>query len=169
TEANYGVSLLNNNKYGYDATNQQLRLTLLRSPRWPDPEADLGKQEFTYAIYPHQGDWKTAKTVHHAWQLNLPVTVIFITNSSRSNRLPPVAQWLKFSDDNLILMSFKQSETSARSWVMRVYECQGENAVIDWQNQLQLTIKESIDGLERAIDPMEQISPWQIATWLLKN
>ncbi len=47
TEANYGVSLLNNNKYGYDATNQQLRLTLLRSPRWPDAEADLGKQEFT--------------------------------------------------------------------------------------------------------------------------
>jgi alpha-mannosidase len=80
-----------------------------------------------------------------------------------------VAQWLKFSADNLILMSFKQSETSPQSWVMRVYECQGENAVIDWQNQLQLTVKESIDGLERAIDPMEQISPWQIATWLLKN
>jgi alpha-mannosidase len=52
---------------------------------------------------------------------------------------------------------------------MRVYECQGENAVIDWQNQLQLTIKESIDGLERAIDPVEQLFPWQIATWLLKN
>jgi alpha-mannosidase len=168
-EASYGVSLLNNNKYGYDATNQQLRLTLLRSPRWPDPEADLGKQEFTYAIYPHQGNWKTAKTVHYAWQLNSPVNIIFITNYYRSTQLPPVAQWLKFSVDNLILMSFKQSETSAQSWVMRVYECQGENAVIDWQNQLQLTIKESIDGLERAIDPIEQISPWQIATWLLKN
>jgi alpha-mannosidase len=80
-----------------------------------------------------------------------------------------VAQWLKFSADNLILMSLKHSETSFRGWVMRVYECQGENAVIDWQNQLQLTIKESIDGLERAIDPVEQLFPWQIATWLLKN
>ncbi len=40
---------------------------------------------------------------------------------------------------------------------------------IERQNQLQLTIKESSDGLERSIDPVEQLSPWQIATWLLKN
>ncbi|MGV2387385.1 MAG UNVERIFIED_CONTAM: hypothetical protein LVR29_00645 [Microcystis novacekii LVE1205-3] len=67
-------------------------------------------------------------------------------------------------------MSFKQGETSAQSWVMRVYECQGENAVIDWQNQLQLTIKESIDGFRKSESILlEQISPWQIATWLLKN
>jgi alpha-mannosidase len=168
-EQNYGVSLLNNNKYGYDANNHQLRLTLLRSSQWPDPDADLGTQEFTYAVYPHQGNWKKAKTVHHAGELNSPVTVIFPTNSSQSPQLPPVAEWLKFSADNLILMTFKQSEEPARGWVMRVYECCGESAVIDWQNQLQLTVKESIDGLEKAIDPIDKISPWQIASWLLKN
>jgi alpha-mannosidase len=169
TEQNYGVSLLNNNKYGYDANNNQLRLTLLRSPRWPDPDADLGIQEFTYAVYPHQGNWKTAKTVHHAGELNSPVTVIFLTNFSQSPQLPPQAEWLKFSADNLILMTFKQSEEAARGWIMRVYECQGEKAGIDWQNPLQLTVKESIDGLEKAIDPVKRLSPWQIASWLLEN
>ncbi|MGA7936110.1 MAG: alpha-mannosidase, partial [Kovacikia sp.] len=55
---NYGVSLLNNCKYGYDAQPNQLRLTLLRSPEFPDPEADKGHHSFTYALYPHAGDWK---------------------------------------------------------------------------------------------------------------
>ncbi|NER52056.1 MAG: alpha-mannosidase, partial [Symploca sp. SIO1A3] len=45
----YGVSLLNDSKYGYDAHSSQLRLTLLRSPNWPDPEADRGIHNFTYA------------------------------------------------------------------------------------------------------------------------
>ena len=58
-----GVSILNDSKYGYDAAGNVLRLTLLRSPTWPDAEADRGRQQFTYAIYPHAGGWKGAQTV----------------------------------------------------------------------------------------------------------
>ncbi|NET54065.1 MAG: alpha-mannosidase, partial [Merismopedia sp. SIO2A8] len=59
-EYDYGVSLINDCKYGYDATPSQLRLTLLRSPNWPDPDADQGIHQFTYGLYPHSGRWQGA-------------------------------------------------------------------------------------------------------------
>src|SRR5262249_42905009 len=57
SEAEYGVSLLNDGRYGHDVREATLRLTLLRSPRVPDPEADLGEHHFTYSLFPHLGDW----------------------------------------------------------------------------------------------------------------
>jgi len=56
----YEVSLLNDCKYGYDALRDCLRLTLLQGGTWPDPEADRGSREFTYALYPHAGSWQSA-------------------------------------------------------------------------------------------------------------
>ena len=73
-DATQGVSILNDSKYGYDAVGNTLRLTLLRSPTWPDPDADQGPQHFTYEIYPHTGPWQTAQTVHRGYELNTPLT-----------------------------------------------------------------------------------------------
>ena len=56
SDEKHGFSLLNNCKYGYDAKGNVLRLSLLRSPEWPDPHADEGHHEFTYSLYPHAGD-----------------------------------------------------------------------------------------------------------------
>jgi len=58
----HGFSLLNDCKYGYDAKGNVLRLSLLRSPEWPDPHADEGHHEFTYSLYPHAGTWREAIT-----------------------------------------------------------------------------------------------------------
>ncbi len=73
-DAHQGVSILNDSKYGYDALGNTLRITLLRSPTWPDDVADRGRQRFTYAIYPHTGDWKQAQTMHRGYELNDPLT-----------------------------------------------------------------------------------------------
>ena len=54
SDATHGFSLLNDCKYGYDAKGNVLRLSLLRSPEWPDPHADEGHHEFTYSLYPHR-------------------------------------------------------------------------------------------------------------------
>jgi alpha-mannosidase len=72
SEANYGVSLINDSKYGYDARENQLRLSLLRGPVRPDPDSDIGEHHFTYAILPHQGDWRAGGTVRSAYELNCP-------------------------------------------------------------------------------------------------
>jgi len=175
TEKDYGVSLLNDCKYGYDSQPNQLRLTLLRSPNWPDPEADKGEHEFTYALFPHRGNWKTAQTVRRGYELNVPLQVM-VLNSPTENAnpsLPAVGRLLDLTDDNLILMAFKQTEENANQWVMRCYECHGETAELKLQSELGLEIVRSVDLLERQIDAPEnkpegetrKIDPWKIASF----
>ncbi len=59
-DGKHGLSLINDAEFGYDAVGNTLRLTLLRSPKWPDPDADMGHHHFHYALYPHAGTWKDA-------------------------------------------------------------------------------------------------------------
>jgi alpha-mannosidase len=76
SEPDYGVSLLNDSKYGYDIKENVMRLTLLKSATHPDPQADQGQHSFTYSLYPHSGDWRHGKTVEKAWDLNDPVASV---------------------------------------------------------------------------------------------
>ena len=66
----HGFSLINTSKYGYDGTDHLLRLTLLRSPTWPDPDADREHHHFTYVLYPHGGDWEQASTEQRGYEAN---------------------------------------------------------------------------------------------------
>src|SRR6202453_2691292 len=75
-DAQHGFSLINNSKYGYDDAGNVLRLSLLRSPTWPDPDADREHHHFTYALYPHGGDWKQALTVRHGYDYNYPLRAL---------------------------------------------------------------------------------------------
>ncbi|MEO0542152.1 MAG: glycoside hydrolase family 38 C-terminal domain-containing protein, partial [Cyanobacteria bacterium P01_A01_bin.105] len=59
-DQDYGLSVLTDGKHGFDAKPNQLRLTLLKAPLWPDPSADRGQHRFTYALYPHSGSWQQA-------------------------------------------------------------------------------------------------------------
>lgn len=73
SESGYGVSLLNDSKYGHDIHDHVMRLTLLKSGISPDPEADQGLHRFTYSLLPHVGDWREAQTVRRAYELNAPL------------------------------------------------------------------------------------------------
>ena len=85
----HGLSILNQTKYGYDAVGNTLRLTLLRSPKWPDAEADMGHHHFHYALYPHAGTWKEALTVRHGYEYNYPLTAVVTT--AHPGSLPAIA------------------------------------------------------------------------------
>ncbi|HEY9820320.1 MAG TPA: glycoside hydrolase family 38 C-terminal domain-containing protein, partial [Candidatus Sericytochromatia bacterium] len=175
----YGVSLLNDCKYGYDAQSSQLRLTLLRSPSWPDPEADRGIHRFTYAVYPHSGSWQSAGTVHRGYELNLPLQVLLCESgaSPTSTRLTPVGQLLDLQAKNIVLMAFKQSEDASNHWILRCYECHGEPASLWLKSDLDLAIAHLVDLLERPVQPSEllldkqsySILPWKIATFMLTS
>ncbi|MEW4368323.1 alpha-mannosidase [Paenibacillus kandeliae] len=82
SERNYGVSLLNDCKYGYDIKDHVIRLSLLKSAIYPDPMADYGQHQFTYSLYPHGGDWLDGGTVQAAWQLNQPAMAIPVAGAS---------------------------------------------------------------------------------------
>ena len=173
----YGVSLLNDCKYGYDCQSSQLRLTLLRSPCWPDPEADRGIHQFTYAFYPHSGSWQPAGTVRRGYELNLPLMVLnSLSLGTYSNKpLKPIGRLLDLQAENLILMALKLAEDAPDQGILRCYECHGKLAEMSLKSDLDLAIAHSVDLLERPTDTSEPLSegqtlsvaPWKIATFLV--
>jgi alpha-mannosidase len=121
SEAGYGVSLLNDCKYGYDVKGNVLRLTLLRGPEWPDPNADRGHHEFTYALWPHAGDWREGETVRRAWELNVPLVCRPIKRGEGS--LPAVHSFFQV-EGPAILEAVKPAE-DGDGWIVRLYEPHG--------------------------------------------
>ena len=150
---NYGVSLLNDCKYGYDAKPDELRLTLLRGSTWPDSKADVGIHEFTYAIYPHIGSWENAGTVQRGYELNMPLMVQImplIREEKSHGKLPQVYRFLGWEAENLILMMLKRSEDN-QSWVFRCYECLGKEVKLNLESDAGLRIKKVVNLLEQDV------------------
>ena len=116
SEPGYGVSLLNDCRYGYDVKGNVLRLTLLRGAEWPDPDADRGRHEFTYSLLPHSGDWCEGETVCRAWELNAPMLCVNSTADGARSFVqvdgPAILEALKPADDG-------------NGWIVRVYEPHG--------------------------------------------
>ncbi|MEG4288461.1 alpha-mannosidase [Microcoleus sp. C2C3] len=171
----FGVSLLNDCKYGCDIQPNQIRLTLLRGSTWPDEQADVGVSEFTCAVYPHSGNWQEAGTVRQGYELNLPLLVKVLPKLEENGRktLPAVGKFLDLSAENLVLMAFKQSEDDSNVWILRCYECHGEEAKLELKSDLGLAISQPVDLLEQPIYLPQKsddgtsfrISPWKIASF----
>jgi alpha-mannosidase len=121
-DATAGLSILNDSKYGYDALSNTLRITLLRSPTWPDPDADQGPQHFTYELYPHAGSWKQAETVHRAYELNDPLTATQVF--PHTGTLPPTHSFASVENKNVTLTAIKKAEDTD-ALVFRMYEWAG--------------------------------------------
>ena len=171
----FGVSLLNDCKYGCDIQPNQIRLTLLRGSTWPDEQADVGVSEFTCAVYPHAGNWQEADTVRRGYELNLPLLVKVLPQLQKNSNqtLPAVGKFLDLSAKNLVLMAFKQSEDDANLWILRCCESEGNEAVLKLDGDLRLEIVRSTDLLERPENLSEKlpqgrgfkIKPWKIASF----
>ncbi|WP_340025858.1 alpha-mannosidase [Paenibacillus sp. FSL K6-1096] len=134
SEGGYGVSLLNDCKYGYDIHDGVLRLSLLRAPRWPDRNADQGEHEFTYSLYPHSGDWRQADVVREAAELNEPL--LAVSEAAHSGRYPSTHAWLNFQSSHVMLDTIKPAEDGSGT-IVRLYEAAGsrETATLDWQDE----------------------------------
>jgi len=122
SDEKYGVSLLNESKYGYDIKDNVMRLTLLRSPLSPDPMADRGKHTFAYSVYPHVGDWKEANTVRRGYEFNVPLKAFVV--SSHTGELPPAYSFFSAFPDNIILATVKKAE-ERQGLIFRLYESEG--------------------------------------------
>lgn len=130
SDAQHGLSLLNDSKYGYDAKGNVLRLSLLRSPSWPDPHADEGHHEFTYSLYPHAGTWREADTVRRGYELNYKLRAAQVQN--HTGILPAVHSFVQISPDNVVLTALKQSE-DGDGMILRFYEWAGKEADVKIQ------------------------------------
>ncbi len=116
SQRGFGVALLSESKYGFSTLGNIMRISLLRATNSPDPVADLGHQEFAYAIMPHAGDWREAGVVGEGYRFNVPVLFA-----------PGIAQPRCFAgvdDPNLVLDTIKKAEDGT-AMVLRMYECHG--------------------------------------------
>ena len=128
-DGKHGLSVINDTKYGYDAVGNQLRLTLLRSPKWPDPDADMGHHHFHYALYPHAGTWKDALTVRHGYEYNYPLTAVVTT--AHAGSLPAEHSFASVTPENVVLTAVKKAE-DAKGLIFRVYEWAGKSSTVEF-------------------------------------
>ncbi|MBX3069978.1 MAG: alpha-mannosidase [Thermomicrobiales bacterium] len=118
SEPGYGVALLNDAKYGYEANGNVLSLTLLRSPLFPDPMADEGHHHFTYSLYPHIGDWTEAGVSEEAFRLNSPLV------ARPADALPADQHFVEVSGLPVGLGALKPA-FDGDGLVLRIYEPNG--------------------------------------------
>ena len=123
SDATNGFSLLNDSKYGYDARDNVLRLSLLRAPEYPDPNADQGHHEFTYSLYPHAGTWREALTVRQGYEVNVPLLAVSTTR--HQGTLPPSQSFFSTQEDNVVITAIKKGADDG-SLIVRFYEWAGK-------------------------------------------
>jgi len=130
SDAQHGFSLLNDCKYGYDAKGNVLRLSLLRSPEYPDPHADEGDHDFTYSLYPHGGTWREAQTIRRGYELNERLFAVQV--DKHEGTLPPERSFVQIQPDNVVISAFKESEDDD-ALVLRFYEWAGKETNVALQ------------------------------------
>jgi alpha-mannosidase len=123
SDAKHGFSLLNDCKYGYDAKGNVLRLSLLRSPEWPDAHADEGRHEFTYSMYPHAGSWREALTVRRGYELNYPL--LSREEKKHQGSLKDDFSFVDVSAQDVVLTALKKAEDDS-ALIVRFYEWSGK-------------------------------------------
>jgi len=148
SDAAHGFSLLNDSKYGYDVKGNVLRLSLLRSPEWPDPHADEGHHEFTYSLYPHAGTWRDAQTVRRGYELNYKLFAL--QSQKHAGPLSAERSFVRVDADNVVLTAFKKSEDD-NFLVLRFYEWAGKKADVELQLPPGAQSASETDLMERSI------------------
>ncbi len=119
SEYGYGVSLMNDCKYGHDIHDGVMSLTLLKCGTHPNPEADKCRHEFTYSLYPHAGDFREAGTIKLAYELNIPMNAMML--SAQKGKLPESFSLVSFDGDGVFCETVKGAE-DGNGTVVRAYE-----------------------------------------------
>lgn len=146
-EPGYGVALLNDGKYGYDVRGHTLRLSLLRGPGYPDPDADRGRHRFTYALLPHPGDRAVGRVVEEAESLNLPLEV-------RGGRVAGAGQLVELDRAGVSVEAVKPADDGDGT-VVRICEVHGSRRPVTVTLHRPFDHVERTDVLERAVGPVE--------------
>ncbi len=150
-----GIALLNDSKYGHDIHGNVMKLSLLRSPTWPDPTADRGRHEFTYSLYPHAGSWSEGQVVRRGQELNQPLLTCVLDPQVPGNRpLPRVQSFFAVKGDGVIIDAIKLAEDGS-GLVFRLYEANGkaEDAALHFFRQPSRAV--ATDLLENKEEPLE--------------
>ncbi|OXS79123.1 alpha-mannosidase [Domibacillus enclensis] len=167
SERGYGVSLLNNCKYGYDIKGNVMRLSLLKSSVYPDYAQDQGEHLFTYSLLPHEGDWVKGETVQEAWKLNNPMSAIAGSSDQASFSL------FSCTAEHVMIDAVKKAEDGDKV-ILRVHEFSGSSQKATINSDLSITAWQECNLLEKPVadrvegNPLSfELQPYEIKTFIL--
>ncbi len=119
SDGGQGLALISDCKYGYSVKGARMTLSLLKASKYPDPECDMGCHRFTYAIYPHEGDFRTGRVDREGLQLNIPVYSVSAAATSSSFSA------LDMEADSVYLGAMKPALNGC-GIILRLYENHGK-------------------------------------------
>ncbi|MGW2731710.1 alpha-mannosidase [Streptomyces sp. NPDC001494] len=148
-EPGWGVALVNDSTYGHDVTRTvrtdgdrgtttTVRASLLRAPRFPDPETDQGVHRFRHALVPGAG---IADAVREGWRINLP--------ERRVDGAHEVAPLVTVDDDAVVVTAVKLADDGSGDVVVRFHEAHGGRARATLTAGFEVTGVTATDLLER--------------------
>lgn len=172
SEGHYGISLLNDCKYGHSVKDGNMAITLIKSGIEPNPTTDQEEHYFTYALYPHKEGFRAGGTVREANQLNQPAYAV------RGGVPGTSASLISVNKSNIIIETVKVSE-DGKGTIIRMYEC--DNALTKgkvslsklwniesvWETNL---LEEKICDIEYNDNKFEMvIKPYEIKTFYISK
>jgi alpha-mannosidase len=169
SEAGYGVALLNDCKYGHDIHGNVMSLSLLRAPTSPDPLADRGRHQFTYALLPHAGNFREGRVIEEAYALNVPLVVRKVEPHAGS--LPASNSFFQLDRSGVIIETIKAAE-EGDGLILRLYEAAGARGPVSLTTSLPFQKAWITDLLEREIKSLPvkksrivfDVQPFEIIT-----
>jgi len=172
SEGGYGVSLLNDCKYGHDIHDNVIRLSLLRGSTYPDPKADQGEHRFAYSLLPHEGGCNEL-TVAKSYALNDPLIVRADKGQEMDSQafvLRPLS-FVRTDPPNVVIETIKQAE-DGNGVIVRLYESQRRRGKLTlttgfplaqaWRTNLLEENQERLDCAGNSLTA--PIKPYQILT-----
>lgn len=174
SEEGFGMSLMNDCKYGHHTKGNVMRLSLLRSPKHPDEEADMGEHVFTYSIMPHAGDYVQSETVRRAYELNVQMPTMVLGNKPQKGSLPQEKSFISIDADNVILDTVKKAEKEDAT-ILRFYECHNKRAEVTVTLEMPFKKVFECDLMEKNISEVKsdngkftfKMKPFEIKTFKL--
>ncbi len=171
SEGGYGVSLINDCKYGHDIHGNIMRISLLRGSTYPDETADLAQHTFTYAIRPHHDDWRNG-TIPAAYHLNNP-PIIFQPQDPAPMTNPALDSLVTVDQSHVIIETVKQAE-DGNGIIVRLYDSHRRRGHVQLTSAFDIAsanvtnlLEEVSEDVELQVDKRQvtfMIKPFQIIT-----
>lgn len=174
SEYDYGVSLLNDCKYGHAIEDGDMRLTLIKCGQYPNKNADQGFHEFTYSLYPHMGGWREGNTQLEAYSLNTPLYALWQT-PKKGERATELSLFF-VEQDNCMIEAVKKAE-DGKGYILRLYEYKNRRTKVSIRSKLSLhkvylcnLLEEKEVELKMTEDVFSiGIKPYEILTFYLET
>lgn len=165
SEHGYGVALLNDCKFGYSCHGNVMRLSLLRSPKAPDLNCDMGHHKFAFAVLPHKGTFHESNVVRQSYQFNVPMVVHSIAKSSLKEH-KPVSYFKIEGAKNVVLDTVKRAEDSDHI-IVRLHEAFGGRAQFKLKSPLNVQSVVRCNILEDDGEPVEFVKSERASGWIV--